>query len=173
MQIIIIVATDKNGCIGKKNQLPWHLPADLAFFKQTTSGQAILMGRKTYESIGKPLPNRLNLVVSSQLSLPELPNLKVFSNPEMVLDYCHRADIKSLYLIGGGQLYKQMLSQATTILRTLVDTEVDACDTYFPDLEAKSTFKLVGSSFRAADEKNKFDVYFQEWVNLDLQPLSS
>jgi dihydrofolate reductase len=66
-----------------------------------------------------------------------------------------------------------MLSQATTILRTLVDTEVDACDTYFPDLEAQSTFKLVGSSFRAADEKNKFDVYFQEWVNLDLQPLSS
>ena len=137
MKIKIIVAIDKKNGIGKDNKIPWYLPNDLKYFSKLTIGNgnnAILMGRKTYESIGKPLPNRINLVISSRIYHSESTNLKFISNLDSIEKVLNHYSIDTLWIIGGASIYENFLARPQTIDEVYV-TEIDNtfnCDTFFP-----------------------------------------
>ncbi len=151
----IIVAMAKNGCIGKNNNLPWRLPADLKFFKKTTLGHPILMGRKTFESIGsKPLPGRKNIVITTQKDFTS-EGVEVFHN----LEDAFQATLEDLFIIGGANIYSQTLQKADYLYITKVHTDVDG-DAYFPKINIQD-WKLIQEETYLADEKNQFDMTFQ------------
>lgn len=126
--MIAIAAMSKNRTIGAQGRIPWHLSGDLKFFKRTTLGHIIVMGRKTYESIGKPLPGRENWVVSRTA---EIPHVRVLRSPELVLE---PSDGRHLFVIGGAELYAALLPRCSEILLTRVPIEVSG-DTFFPEFE--------------------------------------
>lgn len=127
--ISIIVATSLNWAIGRNNQLLWHISEDLKYFKKITSGHTVIMGRKTWESIGKPLPNRRNIVVS--LSLEKITDAEVYKSLELALK---AAGNESLFIIGGGEIYKQALPLAEKLYLTIVNLTVEDADTFFPKI---------------------------------------
>ena len=126
----LVVAISANNAIGKDNQLLWHLPADLKHFKTITTGNTIIMGRKTYDSIGKPLPNRRNIVITRQKDL-KLEGIEVANSLEEAIALCETDE--SIYVIGGAEIYKQALPMCTKIYLTRVHQYYDA-DTFFPKL---------------------------------------
>ena len=155
MKISLIVAQSKNNVIGKNNQLPWHLPADLQHFKQITMGKPIIMGRKTFESIGKPLPGRNNIVISRNQQL-SIPGCTVFHSIESAL-----AAMKAepeVMIIGGADLFLQALPLAHRIYLTVIDAEFEG-DTFFPVLDAK-VWTLVSEALHLPDEKNRYSYRF-------------
>jgi dihydrofolate reductase len=133
--ITIVVAMGKNREIGADNQLLWHLPKDLKHFKELTSGHPIIMGRKTYESIGKPLPNRTNIVISRKNDWFEEGILIVGSIKE-ALKFAKKID-ENVFIIGGGTIYEQTIDLADQLEVTLVDAELKA-DTFFPKIDEKN-----------------------------------
>ncbi|MDP5293742.1 type 3 dihydrofolate reductase [Oceanimonas sp. CHS3-5] len=156
MMLSMIVAMTQNGVIGKDNAMPWHLPADLAYFKQTTLGKPVVMGRNTHESIGRPLPGRRNVIVSRSLS--EAPaGTELVPSPEAALALL--ADSEEVMVMGGGQLYAALLPQAERLYITRIDAHIDG-DTYFPAI-AEQEWKLVREELRPADERNEYDCRFQ------------
>ncbi|SQH78183.1 dihydrofolate reductase [Shewanella benthica] len=128
MKIAMIAAMANNRVIGKNNQMPWHLPEDLKHFKAMTLGKPIVMGRKTYESIGRALPGRLNIVISRQqgLTIPGVTCVTSFESAVAAAGEC-----EELVVIGGGQLYAALLSQADKLYLTEINLDVDG-DTHFP-----------------------------------------
>jgi len=132
--VVIVVAVSLNGVIGKDNHLPWRLPSDLKHFKTTTMGGAIIMGRKTFESLGKPLPGRLNLVVSRHPQ--EAEGFLFFDSPFNAIAYAQAQDVSGIYMIGGAGLFQEGLGLADTVLLTRVLAEVEG-DTFFPELKKK------------------------------------
>ena len=130
MKISLIVAMASNRVIGLDNQMPWHLSADLKKFKQITMGSPILMGRKTYESIGKPLPGRTNIIISRNSSYQQ-DNCLVFDNVEKALASCQKYD--EIFIIGGATFYEVMLAKADTLYLTQIHKTFDA-DTFFPEI---------------------------------------
>ncbi|NMH64880.1 type 3 dihydrofolate reductase [Shewanella salipaludis] len=128
MRIAMIAAMAKNRVIGKENQMPWHLPEDLRHFKQLTLGKPVVMGRKTFESIGRPLPGRHNIVISRQADYaPEgVTRVASFEEAKTAAGPC-----EELVVIGGGQLYAAILDQAEVLYLTEIELEVDG-DTHFP-----------------------------------------
>jgi dihydrofolate reductase len=118
----LIVAMDENRLIGSNNGLPWHLPADLAFFKRTTMGKPIVMGRKTFESIGRPLPGRRNIVVTRDPDF-SAAGCDIANSIDAALDLC--ADDEEVMLIGGASLYQQSLSRATQLYITQIHHRFD------------------------------------------------
>lgn len=155
--VTIVVAMGKNREIGKDNQLLWHLPKDLKHFKDITSGHPIIMGRKTYESIGKPLPNRTNIVISRKKDWFEEGILIVGSIKE-ALKFAQKID-ENVFIIGGGNIYEQTMDLTDRIEVTLVDAELDA-DTYFPEMSEK-IWQKTDEVCHEKDEKNQFDFCFQ------------
>jgi len=153
--ISIIVATSKNRVIGKSNDLIWHLPADLKRFKEMTTHNTIIMGRKTYESIGKPLPNRRSIVITRDINY-KLYGCDVVNSLEEALELCD----DNCFVIGGGEIYKQSLIYADKIYLTEIDEDFDG-DTYFPELGSEWV-KLSKVSFDS-DEKNKHSYSFIEY----------
>jgi dihydrofolate reductase len=132
MKISLIVAMASNRVIGLNNKMPWHLSADLKKFKKITMGSPILMGRKTYESIGKPLPGRTNIVISRNLDYQQ-DGCLVFNDIKTALEKaCESAE--EIFIIGGSDLYKAMLPIANTIYLTLINQEFHG-DTFFPEIE--------------------------------------
>ncbi len=127
--MIAIAAMSPGRVIGADGRIPWHLPDDLKFFKRTTLGHVIVMGRKTFESLGRPLPGRENWVVSRTA---ELEGVRVFRSPEEV---CDPADGRQLFVIGGAELYAALLPRTTEILLTRVALDVSG-DTFFPAFES-------------------------------------
>jgi dihydrofolate reductase len=127
----IIAALDRHRAIGKDGGLPWHLPEDLAHFKRTTSGHVILMGRRTFVSIGRPLPKRRNLVISSV----ELDGVETFRTLEAAVTAALETD-PSPFVIGGARIYEAALPLTRTLHLTWVDEEVTGADTFFPDFDA-------------------------------------
>jgi dihydrofolate reductase len=128
VKLAIIAAVARNRAIGKGGGLPWHISEDLKRFKRLTMGHTILMGRKTFTSIGRPLPGRRNVVLSS------CPVTGVETYPTLDAAFRALADQERVFVIGGGQLYAQLLERADEIYLTLVQTEAEA-DTYFPPYE--------------------------------------
>lgn len=144
-----VVAVARNGVIGHTNGLPWRLPADLAFFKRLTMGHPIIMGRKTYESIGKPLPGRLNIVVTRSPGFAA-PGCTVVGT----LDDAYRAagDAAEVFIIGGAQIYEAAFASADRIYLTEVESEITG-DTYFPRFERRDWIETVLET-HARDERH-------------------
>lgn len=133
-KIILIAAVSKNGVIGKENALPWHLPEDLAHFKKLTTGHAVIMGRKTFEAIGRPLPNRRNIVLTGNASY-RVEGVAVFHDFKEALKACGQEEI--VYVIGGQQIYELALPWAQTIELTRVHLKVEG-DAFFPIVDLKA-----------------------------------
>ena len=129
MKISMIAAMTVNRVIGKDNEMPWHLPEDLKHFKASTMGKPIVMGRKTFESIGRPLPGRHNIVITRQpdFSVEGITTVSSFESAKIAA-----GDVEEIAVIGGGQLYKQLLPMADKLYLTLINIDVDG-DTYFPE----------------------------------------
>ena len=153
MKISIVVAAAENGVIGKDNQLLWKLSSDLKRFKNITSGHHILMGRKTFESIGKPLPNRTSLIISRNF-VCDFENCFVFKTISDAIIYAAQQGQDEIFVVGGGEIYKQTMSLANTIHLTIVHTEIEG-DTHFEYDD--SNWKVLHSEFIPKDEKNEFD----------------
>ncbi|MCS6916960.1 MAG: dihydrofolate reductase [Chitinophagales bacterium] len=160
MRITIIVAAAQNGVIGRNNRLPWHLPADLKRFKQITLGHPIIMGRNTYESIGRPLPGRINLVVTRQQDY-EAPGCIVVHSLQEALEYAQRSGATECFVIGGGDLIQAALVWADRILLTRIYHDFDG-DTFLPQLN-DDDWKLVSEEKHPPDAKNPYAYAFLEY----------
>ena len=150
---------DRNHLIGNKNQLPWHLPADFSHFKAVTMGKPIVMGRKTFESIGKPLPGRKNIVLSrnSELKFEGVDCVSDFSQAVSLV-----ADVEELMVIGGSAIYEMLLPAVDRMYLTYVEAEFSG-DAWFPEFD-KNQWIEAEVVARPADEKNAYDCRF---VTLD------
>jgi len=157
MTIAAVVVTDLKNAIGRNNQLLCHLPADLKFFKRTTLGFPITMGRKTYESIGRVLPGRRNLVITRSSDY-KIEGAEIYHSLEAAIKSCHE---EKVFIIGGAEIFRQSLNITGEIYRTLIRHEFEA-DTWFPEFEDK--YRLADSECHDADEKNKFSYCFEKWV---------
>ena len=159
MKLAMIVAMAKNNVIGLNNDMPWHLPADLQWFKKTTLGSPIIMGRKTYDSIGRPLPGRLNIILSRDTEL-EIEGCSVVNSLEDALQTAKDADNSKdeIFITGGAHLYNEYLSQVDTLYLTLIDTEL-AGDTFFPDY-TKYNWQEMQRIEDPADDKNPYALTF-------------
>ncbi len=156
--ISLIVAMANKRVIGKDNEMPWHLPADLGHFKSKTLGKPIIMGRKTYESIGRPLPGRKNIVMSRDKNYSLEGCETVTSLQEALLLV---SDVEEVMIIGGGFLYEQTISFADRLYLTFIDLDVDG-DTLFPDFE-KLNLKEIKREKHLKDEKNPYDYEFVDF----------
>ena len=165
MKLNIIVAASENHVIGKDNTLPWKLPADLRYFKQATIGKPIIMGRKTWESLGeRALPGRLNIVLSNKfLTLPD--GAVQHSNLDAAFADAEDSDTDEAFIIGGGVIFKDTLPLVDTVLLTRVHTVVDDGDVFFPALDKKE-WKLEWEEKHEEDSKNPFDYTFQRWERI-------
>jgi len=155
-EITLIVAAGENDAIGKDNQLIWHLSDDLKRFKELTNGHHIIMGRKTFESFPKPLPNRTHIVISRQENYQVPSGVIVVNNMEDAFDAA-KSD-KQPFVIGGGEIYKQAMPFADKIELTRVHENFEA-DTFFPEIDT-STWKEISNTYHAKDEKHKHDFSF-------------
>ncbi|WP_373496402.1 dihydrofolate reductase [Aquiflexum sp.] len=158
MKISIIVAKAKNNVIGKDNQLVWKLSSDLRLFKKLTTGHHIIMGRKTYESVGKPLPNRTSIVITRNEDFKVPEGHFVFHSLEDAIKLCISKNLGQVFIIGGAEIYRQTLP----ICDELIVTEVDAYpqgDAYFPDIESNKWEEISREHFKK-DEKNEYDFDF-------------
>lgn len=155
-KITLIVAAAENNAIGKNNQMPWHLPNDFKYFKKNTLEHSVVMGRKTFESIGKPLPERRNIVLTRDLKYAN-QEVDVANSIQEVITYCR--DEREIFIIGGAEVYKQALPLANKILLTRVHTTIDG-DAYFPEL-LDHQWKLVSAEKHQKDEKHAFDYTFE------------
>jgi len=160
MILAAIVVTDQNNAIGKDNALLCHLPADLKFFKATTMGCPIIMGRKTYESIGRLLPGRRNIVVTRSSDY-KIEGAEIYHSVETALKSCRE---EKVFIIGGAEIFKQTLPQISEVYRTLILHSFEA-DAWFPELKTNE-FVMVWEECHNADEKNKFDYCFQKWERI-------
>ncbi len=160
MKIAMIAAMAQNRIIGADNDMPWHLPADLKHFKAITLGKAVIMGRKTYESIGKALPGRPNIVITSNKDY-SLSDATVVDSPESAFEVAKALSngVEEIMVIGGGTIYQAFLDKADTLYLTHIDLEV-AGDTQFPDYEAAASWKEVSREAHSADEKNAHSYTF-------------
>lgn len=156
MRIAMIAAMAKNRVIGLDNDMPWRLPDDLKFFKKTTTGKPVIMGRKTFESIGsRPLPNRPNLVISRQADFVA-EGATVFSSVEDAI--ASTDSVEEVIIMGGGQLYKQMLPQADKLYLTLINADIDG-DTLFPDW-TEFSWNEIEREHHAMDDSHAYDFDF-------------
>jgi dihydrofolate reductase len=160
MKISMIAAMAKNRVIGAKNDMPWHLPADLKHFKSVTMGKPIIMGRKTYESIGRALPGRVNVVITSNADATFDGAVTVTSVKDAIVA---AGDVDEVMIIGGGTIYQTCLASANRLYLTFIDLEVDG-DTFFPDFEQASAWHEVERTKHLADDKNPYNY---EFVTLD------
>jgi dihydrofolate reductase len=154
-RISIIVAMARNRVIGVNNTLPWHLPADLKHFKELTMGHHIVMGRKTYESIGRPLPGRTSVVITRNVN-NAVPGVIVVNSLEAAIAAC--GNDEEIFVIGGAELYRQAIALADRIYLTEIDADISG-DAHFTELDHK-LWKETGRDSHMPDEKNRYSHHF-------------
>jgi dihydrofolate reductase len=154
MRLILIAALSKNRVIGKDGVVPWDIPVDVQRFKRLTTGHALLMGRKTYEALGTPLPDRRNVVLASH----EIPGAETYQTLAGALEALKNEE--DVYVIGGGEVFAQLLTSAAELRLTLVDRIVEG-DAYFPPYE-----HLIGSFFKLASEEHHDGFSFVDYVQV-------
>jgi dihydrofolate reductase len=157
--ITMIAAAGENNELGKDNDLVWHLPDDFKRFKQLTTGHHIIMGRKTFESFPKPLPNRIHIVITRDTSYKKEGAVVVHSIDEALIKAS--GDVQT-FVIGGGEIYKQAIAVSDKIELTRVHGTFDA-DTFFPEISS-SAWELIDSVFHEKDEKHTFSFTYETWV---------
>ena len=160
MDLIIshVVAMSNNWVIGVNNDLPWSLKYDLAHFKKYTTGKIIVMGRKTYESIGKPLPNRVNFVISS--TLKDIEGVSIFTSLEDAIEAAKIYNLdqeiaNEIAIIGGGYLFRDSIDSFNKLILTRVDCSIDG-DVYYPEIDF-SNWELISSDEFLKNEDNQYD----------------
>lgn len=158
MIVSAIVATAHNNVIGRNNDIPWYLPSDLKYFKKTTLNHHIIMGRKSYQSIGRPLPKRTNIIITRN-SFFIASNCITASSVEEALTIAHDNGEEEAFIIGGGQIYELSQAYWDRLYLTKVDAKVEG-DIYFPQIKAEN-WKLVFEEPHQADEKNEYNYTFQ------------
>ncbi len=162
-EINLIAAASNNGVIGKIGKIPWYLPDDFKYFAKTTSGYPVIMGRKTYESIiahlGKPLPNRKNIILTKQKNF-SAPGCEIFYTPSSLLKRCENE--AKIFVIGGGEIYKEFLPLATKVFLTRVNLNCEG-DTFFPKLDS-AKWQETSSVYHPKDAKHAVDFF---WLIFD------
>lgn len=156
----MIAAMANNRIIGQDNKMPWHLPADLQHFKRVTMSKPVIMGRKTFESIGRPLPGRKNIIISRNAQYSS-EGIEVVTSPESALSLVKGSE--EVMIIGGGNIYQQFLARANTLYLTFIELDVEG-DTQFPDYEKVANWQLVDEQVNEPDDKN---LHGYKFVTLD------
>lgn len=154
MKLIIIAALSRNRVIGKDGRLPWHISEDLQRFKRLTTGHTVLMGRKTYESLGKPLPLRRNVVLTSHT----IPDVETYPTLAQALQALEKEE--KVFVIGGGEIFAQLLDHADELHLTLIDKEVEG-DTFFPPYK-----HLIGTRYRLVSREEHEGFAFEDYVKV-------
>lgn len=158
MIVSAIVAVGENNVMGRNNDIPWYLPADLKYFKKTTLGHHIIMGRKTFQSIGRPLPKRTNVVITRQPFY--IASGCVMTNSiEQALQIAADNGEEEVFIIGGGEIYKHSQAYWDKLYLTKVDVKIDDGDTFFPEVDF-SEWEEIFTEQHQADEKNEMDYSF-------------
>ncbi|MDF2176774.1 type 3 dihydrofolate reductase [Aliiglaciecola sp. CAU 1673] len=157
MRIAMIAAMARDRVIGADNQMPWHLPADLKHFKAVTLGKPVVMGRKTFESIGRPLPGRRNIVISRDPGF-NAAGIEKAESPEQAMAMA--GDCEELMVIGGGAVYQAFLPLAVRLYLTDIELSVEG-DTCFPDYQQAADWQLIDEVFRPADSDNPHNMWFR------------
>ena len=152
----MIFACDEEGAIGKDGDLPWRQSSDLQFFKRTTLNKTVVMGRKTWDSLGRPLPKRRNIVMTRSGLRDDVETMSF----EEVMAL---AENEEVVVIGGGEIYALFLPHAKEVHRTIIHTVVNDADTFAPDIESEG-FHMIGERRVAAGERDDFPMTFQHWV---------
>ncbi len=152
----MIFACDEEGAIGKDGDLPWRQSSDLQFFKRTTLNKTVVMGRKTWDSLGRPLPKRRNIVMTRSGLRDDVETMSF----EEVMAL---AENEEVVVIGGGEIYALFLPHAKEVHRTIIHTVVSEADTFAPDIESEG-FHMIGERRVAAGERDDFPMTFQHWV---------
>ncbi len=159
MTITLIAAAAENNALGKDNQMVWHLPDDFKRFKKLTTGHCIIMGRKTLESMNGPLPNRTNIIITRQKDYT-YEGCTIVHSLDEALKACPQDE--EVFVIGGGEIYKQAIDKADKIELTRVHTTVEA-DAYFPEIDTDK-WQLTNEEYHPKDEKHKLDFTYRTWV---------
>jgi len=154
--IAIVVAASENNVIGNKGKMPWHLPKDLKHFKSLTFGHPVIMGRKTYESMGKPLYGRLNIIISRNENY-RVEGCETTTTLEKAIEIAQHHD-QNVFIIGGGEIYKKAIQLIDTIYLTRIAASFDG-DAYFPEID-HNNWRLIHEEFSPKDEKNAHDLSF-------------
>lgn len=161
----VVVAASENNVIGINNELPWHLPDDLKFFKKITLGKPVLMGRKTFESLGRPLPKRLNIVLSrNPVSLPE--GVLHFTAYKAAIDFLELQHTAEVCVIGGGVVFKEAIDTIDQIYLTRVHTELKNGEIFFPSLDER-IWEKVWEEFHPADAQHVYSFTFQQYKRIN------
>ena len=155
MRKIIISAVAKNGVIGKDTgELPWHISEEFRHFKQTTLGSPIIMGRKSFDALGKPLPKRENIVISRNIGLVyPFPDIKIFYSLEKAFNYCEDKDYEKIFVIGGGQIYAQAINFVDEMIISRLDFEAEG-EVHFP-LFDESDWEII-----KRDKREQFEIFW-------------
>ncbi len=156
---ILIAAAAENNALGKDNQMIWHLPDDFKRFKQLTTGHYIILGRKTFESFPKPLPNRTHVIITRQKNYKAEGCIIVNSVPEALKTV---PENETIFIIGGAEIYNQTIAIADKIELTRVHTSIDA-DAFFPEINPEK-WQLIEEDFHPKDEKHAFDFTFKTFI---------
>jgi dihydrofolate reductase len=167
MTLSFIVAASENNVIGIKGELPWNLPEDLKFFKRTTLGKPVIMGRKTYESLGKPLPGRLNIVLSANkdLMLPE--GVLRYNDINGAVARLEEEAAAEGFIIGGGKIFEVTMPMVDKMYITRVHAQIDNGDAFFPEID-HTHWKLTAEDKRSKDERHNYDFTFQTFERIEL-----
>jgi dihydrofolate reductase len=160
MRISMIVAAGENNVIGRNNDLPWKLPKDMRYFKETTSGHPVVMGRKTLESLGNPLPNRTNIVITRNSKLP-FDGIIITSTPTEALEKAAKEHNEEVFIIGGGEIFTQTLAITDRVYLTRVHYEFEG-DAYFPELP-ENEWQCTSADHHEPDEKHAYAFTFEVW----------
>ena len=160
MIISIIVAIANNWVIGCKNALPWHLPADLKHFHELTRGKTVIMGQKTFESVGQPLPGRTNIIITLDQSF-KVPGCLVVHSVEESLEAVKPAE--EAMIIGGASIYKQFLPLANRLYLTLIDADIEGADAFFPEIDYREWQEIE----RVENEPDKENIYKYTFLTLE------
>lgn len=163
MEKSIIVAISDNNAIGRDNQLLWHISEDLRFFRRTTLGCPVIMGRKTFESIGRALPKRVNIVVSRAFNTGE--EVAVATSLEAAFKIAEETNLEQCFVIGGGQIYAQALSMVDSLIVTHVHTVIEEADTFFPEIDPV-IWQVAERSELFHDEESGYDFEFVKYIRL-------
>lgn len=155
-----MVAASENNIIGANNDIPWKLSSDFKYFKNKTWGMPVIMGRKSFDAMGKALPGRINIVITGKTDWqPE--NVFISHSINDAIKKAKESDAKEIFIIGGGQIFKQTINLVDRIYLTRVHAKVEG-DTYYPEID-KSVWKLVSAESHPADEKNNYPYTFEVW----------
>ena len=160
MKVSLVVAASENNAIGKDNRLLWHLPNDMAFFKNTTWGMPVIMGRKTFDSMQKPLRGRTNIIITRQQMQPPAGTL-IAHDPDGALKVAENTDAKESFVIGGAEIFNQFMKRAYRIYMTRVHAKLEG-DVFFPEIDP-ADWELKDEQSFSADEKHAYPYTFQTW----------